>query len=97
VVGSIRLRWIDLHRRLDQSVVDVHAFHVLDVTEPRRQRHTGDVALCLRSDVEINGPLQPVARAGNLCEAGRRREQRACEHNADESDGFHRNPPPHMA
>ena len=84
---------IDLHRRLDHALVDVGRRHVLHVTEARRQRQAGRVALGLGGDVEINGPLQPFARAGDLGEARRGGEQRACEHHPHESDAFHRIPP----
>ena len=85
---------IDLHRRLDEAVVDVGGRDVLHVTQPRRQRQAGRIALGLRRDVEIDGTLQPFARAGHLGEARRRDEQRAGEHNPDENNAFHRTPPP---
>ena len=59
---------IDRHRRLDQPRVDVGGRDVLDVAQPRRQRHAGRVARGLGGDVEIDGTLQPFARAGNLGE-----------------------------
>ncbi len=62
---------IDLHRRLDQAIVDIGGRGVLHVTQTHRQRHAGRIALGLSGDVEIDCALQSFARAGNLREAGR--------------------------
>jgi hypothetical protein len=81
---------IDLHRCLDQTLIDVGGRHVLHVTQPRGQRHARGVAPGLSGDVEVDGALQPFAGAGNLREASRRDEQRAREHDRHKSNAVHR-------
>ncbi len=81
---------VDLHRLLDQALVDVRRLKVLDVTQPLRERQAGNVALGLRGNVEIGSGLESFARARDLRMTDSRGEQCARERHPFKAEAIHR-------
>src|ERR1700733_77409 len=81
---------VDLHRLLDQAVVDVRGLEVLDVRQPLGERQAVSVALGLSGYVQIGSSLKSFARTGDLGVTEAWGEQSDCERRPSESETIHR-------